>query len=611
LDTAIRLGKDMGLPLKNTMGKVLLLHRHNPVGPLAVWGVALALGFAGFGCDQKGFKLSSQPADAEAKAQSTVKAVVEKTAPLPGTVGATCYLEGMRGGMVQGFGLVVGLSGTGSRECPEALRKELMATIVKYQKLYGEPEDAKYLNAGALLDSPNTAVVKVTGMIPAGVSTGSTFDLGIQALPNTGTTSLENGRLYTCDLRVYAGPLGQVSKSRILARGEGAVFINPFEKKKYRGATLLRRNGLILGGGTNLEDRKLHLVLYQSSYGTARSIEQKINSIFGPPPENPLWQTAKAVSADKIEIHVPRQYQSQLAHFLGLVMNIYIRSDPSYIETMANELTQKIGSPTANGPAISYAWEGMGRSILPLIQPLYTSSNKQAAYYSARAGARLGDNVAMEQLGIFAADPKDPYRRKALRTLGYCRDLTARRILRKLVDDSNMKIRIMAYKGLARLGDISVETRNVGDGNLTLDVVQSKAWPLVYAARSKECRIVLFGAIKLEPPVFYCHPDDSITLSAAVGEKTVHLLRKTPSGKSSGKIEGPLELPALIALLGSDPVLDKKTQKVYGVGLPYSHIVTILYQLCKDGSIPAKFQIQDFAATTEPPEDLIGRPEKD
>ncbi len=540
------------------------------------------------------------------------KALFRKNGPIPGTVGSMCYLDGMRRVSVQGFGLVVGLAGTGSGECPEELRKQLISTIIKYQKLYGDAGDKNQaMTAGALINSPDTAVVRVSGTIPAGASKGDTFDLVVQALPNTGTTSLEGGRLYTCDLKVFAGPLDQTVTSRVLAKGAGPVFINPFEKKKYRGAVLLRRNGFVLDGGMSSEDRRISLILSQPSYATARTIEQKINSLFGPPPDNPLWQTAKAISPDKVELHIPREYRRQLGHFLGLVQNVYVRSDPSYIQTQANELIQQVSDPGANASAISYAWEAMGRTILPLIQSLYTSPNKQAVYYASRAGARLGDTVAMEQLGAIAMDAASKYRRKAVRTLGYCKDTTARRILRKLVDDPNVDIRILAYRGLARQGDTSVDRRRVGEDNFTLDVVESNAWPMVYVTRARQRSVVLFGHINMDPPVFYCHPDDSITINANSGDKKITLIRKSPSGKSSGAVECSVELASVLDMLGSDPVVDPKTSKVYGLGLPYSHIVAILSQMCKDGSIPAKFKMQDLTRASEPSEDSIGRPERD
>ncbi|MFA5863854.1 MAG: flagellar basal body P-ring protein FlgI [Phycisphaerae bacterium] len=546
----------------------------------------------------------------EKKKQDQQTVAIRKTAPLPGTIGAACYLDGMQKRFVQGYGLVAGLPGTGSGECPESLRKQLVATIARYQKLYGD-SSAQQLPPGGFFNTHDTAVVKVIGTIPAGSLKGDHFDLAVQALPNTGTTSLEGGRLYTCDLRIYAGPVGQTTASHILAQGSGPIFINPFEKQKYRGSQLLHRGGYVLNGGTNIEDRRIFLMLASPSYPAARAIEQKINSVFGPPADNPLWQTAKASGYDRIELRIPRQYHNRLFHFLGLVRNIYIRSDPSYIETQANDLTKQIGGPLANAPDIAYAWEAMGRSVLPMIQPLYTSPNKQASFYSAKAGAGLGDTLAMEQLGFFAADPKSKFRQKAVQTLGFCRDSEARKILRKILDDRDIDLRILAYEGLARMDDVYVERIYVGEDNFALDTVQSNAWPMVYATREQQSKIVLFGKNNLEPPIFYCHPDNSITMSADSGAKQIALLRQTPSGKSSGKITASLDLQALITLMGNDSAVDKKTGKVYGLGLPYSHIVAILNQLCKNGSIPAKFKMQDLQAVSEPPDDIIGRPEKD
>ncbi len=561
-----------------------------------------------------GWTLSSEKSSRERQAQkeqSTQKAVYQKNAPLPGTIGEACYVEGFKPIFVQGYGLVVGLHGTGSRECPEQLRKDLIEEVAKYQKIYGRPGEIPSVGAGAIIDSPDTAVVRVSGNIEAGSLKGDRFDLQIQALPNTSTTSLEGGRLYTTDLRVYAGSFsGQISKTKVMALGSGAVFINPFEKKQFRGSILLRRNGSVLGGGVNLEDRRLHLCLYQPSYAQARAIEQKINAIFGPPAEDPLWQTAKAVSAERIELHVPPDYHNQLNHFLCLVRNLYVRSDPSYLETQANELTRQIVDPLANADAIAFAWEGMGKTVLPMIQPLYTSPNKQAAYYAAQAGARLGDTVAMEQLGIYAMDPKSKYQKAAIETLGFCRSLTARKILRKVLNDSDMNLRVLAYQGLARWQDSSIERRYVGDDNLILDTVTSQAWPMVYATRSTLPKIVIFGRLQLDPPVFYCHPDNSIIITAAAKAKKLSLVRKTPSGASSGRIETSLELTPLVELLGNEARVDKKG-KATGLALPYSHIVAIMSQLCKDGAVPARFKLQDIVPVPDASEDIMGRPEKD
>ena len=76
-------------------------------------------------------------------------------------------------------------------------------------------------------------------------------------------------------------------------------------------------------------------------------------------------------------------------------------------------------------------------------------------------------------------------------------------------------------------------------------------------------------------------------------------------------IKNSLDLQSIIMLMGNDPSVDKETKKVYGLGLPYSHVVAILNQLCKDGAIPAKFKLQDLQEVQEPSDDILGRPEKD
>jgi hypothetical protein len=565
------------------------------------------------GCQSGGMSLATQPSkeDQAKKAQADQDAIYQKNGPLPGTVGSATYVEGTRSMYVQGYGLVIGLAGTGSSECPEQLRMELMNTIAKYQKLYGEKGRVPRIEAGAIIDSRNTAVVRVSGSIPFGTVKGGRFDLVVEAMPNTGTTSLEGGRLLAADMRVYAGSLaGQNNSSRIIASGEGPIFINPFEnKKEKKGVLQLKRKGYVLNGGINMEDRRIHLRLYQPSYGTSRAIEQRINSIFGPPPDNPLWQTAKADGPDSISIQIPRDYRDRLEDLLKLVRNLYIQSDPGYIEAMANKLARESSDPMANAEAISYAWEGMGRSMLPLIQPIYVSSNKQAAFYAIRAGAKLDDTVAIERLESYALDAKNPYRKRAIDTLCYCKSVTSRRILRKLLNDTDMDIRIKAYEGLARMSDISIDRIYVGEDLLIIDTVETKAWPMVYVTRSGDPKIVIFGRLRLEPPVFYAHPDKSVTISANTSDKTLGLVRKSPSGISSGRVDMSMDLTPLLAFLANDAKV-LKGGNVSGFALPYSHLVAMLNPMCRNGAIPAKFKMQDLTKA-EPEDDIFGRPEKD
>ncbi len=579
---------------------------------ISVFAIALLFCCAFVGCEPTNFswgkKKSQQEPDVEEQELES-----QKTAPLSGTIGERCYLEGLSSTFVQGYGMVAGLPGTGSGQCPETLRKQITETIAKYEHLYGPKGQKKYFSASAIIDSKDTAVVKVQGYIPGGALKGERFDLFVRALPDTSTTSLEGGRLYTTDLRIFAGNYGKVITSKILAKGYGDIFVNPFEKEDNRKSPMLRlkRSGYVLNGGINLHERPFYLILYQPSYASARAIEQKINALFGPPPDMPLFQTARAVAPSKIELHVPYNFRDQREHFLNLVKNLYVRSDPGYIQRQARRLVEQIIEPYANDKAISYAWEAMGRTVLPLIQPLYNHSNIKAAFYSARAGARLGDSLAIDRLGEFAEDKNSEYRMQAIETLGFCRRYQAKQILRNLLDDSDIQIRLAAYKGLIRFGDISIDSLYIGEDNFRLDVVKSNGKKLVYVTRTGEPKVVLFGSIKIDPPVFYSHSSvGSILITANSNDKYLTVVRVTPSKRSSGKIEASFNLVELLQLLGNEPAIDKKSGKVLGLGVKYSCIVSMLYHMCQDGSIPAIFKLQDISSELSSEESPIGRPEK-
>jgi len=539
--------------------------------------------------------------------------------PLEGTVAAATYLEGVRLMLVQGYGLVVGLPGTGSRECPETLRRQLTQEIAKRQYAVRWEGSERIVSPAVLLDSNETAVVRVWGYMPAGAVEGERFDVFVEALPNTQTTSLEGGRLFTTDLRI-SDPVA-AGASKPLAQACGPVFINPFAQggsadqrsagiAGREGMPRLKRRGYILGGGETLQPRHLRLVLYQPSYGMARTIRDRINSRFPPPGDQLDWQTAVAGSAGVIELNIPQQYRDQRPHFLALVRNLFIRNDPSYLQIKARELSELILKPKVNAQAISMAWEGMGQTVLPAIQPLYASSSRQAAFYAARAGARLGDPLAAEVLGRFANEPEGPFRDQAIITLGYSRSVTGEKILRDLLASKNVRVRTLAYEALERHRSRLIERFRVGSDNFLLDALAG-GLPMIYATRSVEPKIVLFGEpLKLTPPLFYVHADQSVTLRADAGQDHVVLVRRTAKGRTSDPIRGPLLVKDLIILLGNDPQVDQQGN-VAGLGLSYSHVVAILKYFCDSGALNARFVLQQPELTFSGGAVEAGRPEKD
>ena len=141
------------------------------------------------------------------------------------TVASEGVLTGYQPTVVRGYGLVVGLKGTGSRLVPAEVRSMMTAEMTRLG--IGDPRSGwEHLSPERMLDSEDTAVVVVEGVIPPGAPKGLTFDVRVFALPGSTTSSLEGGRLYTTDLR--PGPLSTGSRQR------GRVVVVPSSPRLWR-----------------------------------------------------------------------------------------------------------------------------------------------------------------------------------------------------------------------------------------------------------------------------------------------------------------------------------------------------------------------------------------
>ncbi|MDB5374269.1 MAG: flgI [Belnapia sp.] len=127
-------------------------------------------------------------------------------------------VEGVRDNQLVGYGLVVGLAGTGDR---------LRTAIFTRQSLIGMLErlGVNTRDNEARLDTRNVAAVMVTANLPAFSRPGSRIDIAVSALGDA--TNLQGGILLVTPLlgadgEVYAVAQGAVATSAVAARGAGA-----------------------------------------------------------------------------------------------------------------------------------------------------------------------------------------------------------------------------------------------------------------------------------------------------------------------------------------------------------------------------------------------------
>lgn len=547
--------------------------------------------------------------DAESKRQAAAIRRYDESSAVRDTIGWYSRIEGLRTLPVRGYGLVVGLGEDGSRTCPARIRKRVATEIRKKYRLGDSRVGRDMITPEQMINSVDTAVVFVHGEIGAGVLAGASFDLGIEALPNTETTSLRGGRLYTCDLFYYR-PVGGgvVQEGKVVATGEGPLFVNPFAQQAEGASRPNLRSAKIIGGGRSMEDRRVRLVLSTPSYVLATNIRDKINNRFGRG-----VKIAIAESPSYVAVHIPKAFRNRELYFLSLVRHLYVSSQAVPDDVRAQELAAELPDLQAPHDSIGLALEGIGKTVRPFIRALYSHSQSHVSYYSARTGLHLKDRLAIAVLQTHALDPESPYQLDAIRDLGHSSDMPRASSALWLVLDSELEIeaRVLAYEGLARHHDPAVTSRSIGS-NFDLDRVSlAGGRGFVYAKTKNHARLAIIGDVRCKTPLFYRDPEGTLTMNAATGDPAITVVRKTPQGRASPATSAPLEVSELVALLGHKAGQDK-FNKVTGMGLSYAHILGMLSALCEDGTISAQFRLQrpgaEFLRSPRPRE---GRPESE
>jgi hypothetical protein len=308
---------------------------------------------------------------------------------------------------------------------------------------------------------------------------------------------------------------------------------------------------------------------------------------------------AEATSPSYVDLRVPAEYQNDPFRFLALVRHLYLPSVTGFADQRARELTEEILRETAPHADIALAWEGIGRTILPLVRKLYTSDQPHASFYAALAGLRMGDDVAAEVIGKFAGDASSRYRLTAIEELGRAeRCVRAALILRQLLDDEDPRIRVSVYEALLTRMDPVIETTMVGGSDFALDRVPSSRDNVIYVRRTGAPRIALLGsAVECRPPVFYESAHGLLTIDAKKDADRLTLVRRSPFvNRVSPPLSASLNVAELIAMLGDDPEL-RSGGEVHGLAMDYSSIAQAMYELCRTRSINAKFMIQSTSVT--------------
>ncbi|MBM9513164.1 flagellar basal body P-ring protein FlgI [Desulfogranum marinum] len=237
-------------------------------------------------------------------------------------------IEGVRENQLMGYGLVIGLNGTGDDIKKSVFTRQAMINMIKRMGMAITPD------VFSQMKTKNVAAVMVTAKLPPFARAGSTIDIHVASIGDS--SSLAGGNLLMTPLK---GPDG---KTYAVAQGPLAVGGISFGGKAAQVQKNFPTAGRIAGGAiiertVNFAlptDGNLLFQLKETDFTTATRMTEAINDQFGD-------ATAQSLDGTSIQVIQPDDYPGGLVSFISEIENISISPDtPARI--VVNERTGTI-----------------------------------------------------------------------------------------------------------------------------------------------------------------------------------------------------------------------------------------------------------------------------
>jgi flagellar P-ring protein FlgI len=220
-------------------------------------------------------------------------------------------IQGVRPNQLFGYGLVIGLNGSGDKSGTEFTLQGL-ANMLEHTGIRVSAADMKVKNVAAVI---------VSGTLPPFARIGKKIDVTISSIGDA--KSLAGGTLVLTPLRgvdnqVYAlaqGPLAVGGFSVGGDAGGGATKNHPTVARITGGATVEREVPLELADRTSLV-----MMLNNPDFNTASAISQTINREYGP-------GSARAIDSGTLEFRIPAAYRNRVVDLIARMGILEIDTD--------------------------------------------------------------------------------------------------------------------------------------------------------------------------------------------------------------------------------------------------------------------------------------------
>jgi len=239
---------------------------------------------------------------------------------LPGATGTRlkelASLEGVRDNQLIGYGLVVGLSGTGDK----AQTVFSLQTLTNMLRRMGVVVDPTQISVR------NIAAVMVTATLPPFAQPGTRIDITAAAIGDS--TNLQGGLLVLTPLKDANGETYAVAQGSILTGGFLAGRGGNTQTVNHPTVGRLPGGAIVEKAPPSVEPTsKLKLQLHEADYTTAAHIVDALNKHFGanaPPDTEPV---AHAESSAVVAVNIPQVYASRTVEFVAEMETLTVEPD--------------------------------------------------------------------------------------------------------------------------------------------------------------------------------------------------------------------------------------------------------------------------------------------
>lgn len=222
------------------------------------------------------------------------------------------YVKGVNDYQVIGYGLVVGLNGTGDTQMSILTQQSVASMLKRFGITLNQSQ----------IRMRNVAAVMVVASIPPFSSKGASIDVTVSSMGDA--TSLQGGALLLTDLVGQDGHVYATAQGPLAVGGYNIEAAGSMVQRNFTTTGRIPNGGLVQRTPpVNFDDNgNISLILSQEDFTTADRVAEVINKSVGD-------TVAYAIDGGRIDVHVPKEYQpkDKLVQFISQIEMLQVVPD--------------------------------------------------------------------------------------------------------------------------------------------------------------------------------------------------------------------------------------------------------------------------------------------